>query len=79
MPRRAAILALCVYPLAAQVPATPNPTIVKIVSEVSAERISGFMRKLESFETRGNYTDATHPTRGIGAARRWIHDEFKSY
>lgn len=77
--RRAALLTLVVYPLAAQVPATPNPDIVKLVGEVSSGRIADIMRKLESFETRGNYTDPTHPTRGIGAARRWIHDELKSY
>ena len=79
MPRRAALLALVVYPLAAQVPVTPNPTVGTIVSEVSAGRIAATMRKLESFGTRGNYTAASHATRGIGAARRWIHDEFKSY
>jgi hypothetical protein len=67
------------YPLTAQVPAAPNPAVAQIVREVSAEKIAAIMRRLESFETRGNYTDPNQPNRGIGAARRWIAEQFKSY
>ncbi len=37
------------------------------------------MRRLVGFETRGNFSETDHPKRGIGAARRWIQDQFKSY
>ena len=37
------------------------------------------MKRLGAFETRGNFTDPTQPDRGIGAARRWIYDQFKSF
>src|SRR5260370_8188591 len=56
-----------------------NPAVKRIVDAVSEERIAAIEKKLESFETRDLYSDANHPTRGIGAARRWIFDQFKSY
>lgn len=56
-----------------------DPLIQKIVGEISEERIAGIMRKLESFETRNTMSDPSQTNRGIGAARQWILDEFKSY
>jgi peptidase M28-like protein len=56
-----------------------DPNIQKIVSEVSADRIAEIEKKLESFETRNTLSDPTPPNRGIGAARQWIFDQFKSY
>src|ERR1700740_3661902 len=56
-----------------------DPKIQKIVSEVSAERIPEILKKLESFETRNTLSDPTQPNRGIGIARQWIFDQFKSY
>ena len=56
-----------------------DPKIQKIVSEVSAERIAEIEKKLESFETRNTLSDPNQPNRGIGAARQWIFDQFKSY
>jgi hypothetical protein len=56
-----------------------DPLIQTIVNEVSEERIAGIMRKLESFETRNTMSDPSQTNRGIGAARQWILDEFKSY
>src|SRR6202011_864196 len=56
-----------------------NPAVKRIVDAVSEERIAAIEKKLESFETRDIYSDADHPTRGIGAARRWIFEQFKSY
>ncbi len=57
----------------------PDPLIQTIVAEVSQDRIAGIMRKLESFETRNTMSDPSQTNRGIGAARQWILDEFKSY
>ena len=64
--------------LSAQI-AKIDPKIAKIVSEISSDRIGANMQKLASFETRGNFTDPAQQNRGIGAARRWIYDEFRSY
>jgi hypothetical protein len=64
----------------AQPPATRlNPVIAKVVEEVSEERIAATMKKLESFGTRYVLSDKESPTHGIGAAQRWIYDQFKSY
>lgn len=60
-------------------PKSLNPLVRKAVEAVSTERIEASMRKLESFGTRGNYSETDSATRGIGAARRWIHQEFQSY
>src|ERR1035437_161390 len=59
--------------------APPDPVIEKIVHDVSQERIADTMKKLTSFQTRGNFTDPAQQTRGIGAARQWIHDQFRGY
>src|SRR5579862_3596353 len=56
-----------------------NPAVKKIVEEVSEDRIAATMKKLESFGTRYVASETDNPTHGIGAAQRWIYDEFKSY
>lgn len=56
-----------------------NPTVSKIVESVSEQRIAEILKKLESFETRDIYSEDDNPARGIGAARRWIFQQFQSY
>ncbi len=56
-----------------------NPTVQKIVDSVSQERIAATLRKLESFQTRNIFSEDDNPTRGVGAARRWIYDQFTGY
>jgi hypothetical protein len=56
-----------------------DPTVQKVLSEVSSDRVAEVMKKLGAFETRGNFTDPNQANRGIGAARRWIYDQFRSY
>ena len=56
-----------------------NPEVQKIVSEIQTERIAASMKKLESFGTRNIFSSQDDPQRGVGAASRWIADEFKSY
>jgi Peptidase family M28 len=56
-----------------------DPMIQKIVSEISDERVAANMRKLGDFGTRNLTSDPSQTNRGIGAARQWIFDEFKSY
>ncbi|NOT63853.1 MAG: M20/M25/M40 family metallo-hydrolase [Acidobacteria bacterium] len=62
-----------------QLSARLNPQIEKIVQEISATNIEANLRKLVSFGTRHTLSDQEHPTRGIGAARRWIKSEFDKY
>lgn len=57
----------------------PNPQVEKIVSQVSDEKITEILKKLESFGTRNILSTQDHPTRGVGAARKWIYEQFRSY
>jgi len=56
-----------------------NPKIADAVSQVSEDRILSIINKLESFGSRNLLSSQDDPGRGIGAARRWIYAEFKSY
>ena len=56
-----------------------NPKISKIVSEVSDERIADNLKKLESFQTRYIFSSQDDPVHGVGAARKWIYEQFRSY
>ena len=49
----------------------------EIISDVSADRIEKDIRKLVSFGTRHTMSETESDTRGIGAARRWIQEEFE--
>lgn len=63
-------------PLPSQEPPTTDPRITDIVRAVSASRLQTDLRRLVSFGTRHTLSDTLSPTRGIGAARRWIKAEF---
>ncbi|MGI9250329.1 MAG: M28 family peptidase [Pseudohongiellaceae bacterium] len=49
----------------------------EIVEAVSAERIEGDVEMLVGFGTRHTLSETQSASRGIGAARRWIEDEFE--
>jgi hypothetical protein len=72
----AALTAAVAMPALGAVP-PKNPTIAKIVADVSARRIEATIRKLVSFGTRNSLSDDTSETRGIGAARRWIKSQLE--
>lgn len=78
----AAVLLVVLYaPAHAQTaapgPAGLDPRIQKLVASISEERLHQLLQKLVSFGTRNTLSDASSPTRGIGAARQWIFDELK--
>ncbi len=60
-------------------PQTPDPLIQKVVAEISEQRVADIMRRLADFGTRHTASDPSPTNRGIGAARQWIFDQFKSY
>ncbi|MBA5605410.1 M28 family peptidase [Duganella sp. FT3S] len=51
--------------------------IDQIVSQISPQRIEGYIRKLVGFKTRHTMSDTVSDTEGIGAARRWIKAELE--
>ncbi|HEU4813706.1 MAG TPA: M28 family metallopeptidase [Xanthomonadaceae bacterium] len=74
----AAITAALASPAAqAQVPPATKPELRDIATAPSAERIEADIRTLVSFGTRHTLSETESDTRGIGAARRWIHAEFE--
>jgi hypothetical protein len=56
-----------------------NPKISKIVSEVSEDRIANNLKTLEGFGTRYIFSSQDDPAHGVGAARKWIYEQFRSY
>jgi hypothetical protein len=54
-----------------------DPRIEKLVASVSQQRLQATATTLAGFGTRSTLSDTVSTTRGIGAARRWIYDEFK--
>lgn len=56
-----------------------HPEVSKMLNEISADSIHAYLEKLVSFETRHTLSDTVSPTRGIGAARRWIKQKFESF
>ena len=56
-----------------------NPDIAAALADVNPANIRHTDSMLVSFGTRNTFSDTTSPTRGIGAARRWIYSEFQRY
>jgi Zn-dependent M28 family amino/carboxypeptidase len=49
-----------------------------ISADVSEASLRGYIEKMVGFGTRHTLSDTTSPTRGIGAARRWVEAEFRT-
>jgi len=82
MKRTAAVIVLIYFCGVLDAPAqyrAVNPQVAKIVSEVSEEHIAETLKKLEGFGTRNIFSSQDDPVRGVGAARKWIYDQFRSY
>ena len=74
-----AALSVAASPALAQDQAPPGEVLAvhDYVAAVSADRIEADITRLAGFGTRHTLSDTESETRGIGAARRWIHDEFE--
>ncbi len=58
--------------------AQTDPRMYAIIDAVSEERLKQDVTVLAGFGTRHTLSDTVSATRGIGAARRWIKQEFES-
>ncbi|WP_207492247.1 M28 family metallopeptidase [Aridibaculum aurantiacum] len=56
-----------------------DPAIETMVKEVSADSLKSYVNQMVSFGTRNTLSSTTHPTRGIGAARKWVLNKFNSF
>ncbi len=59
------------------VPPLVDPEIVALQEHVSAERLRSDVRRLSGFGTRHVLSSVEDESRGIGAAREWILEEFQ--
>ena len=66
------ILLLTFYSINAQT----DKKIYEIIDKISEENIKNHIIKLANFGTRNTFSDTISNKRGIGAARRWIKNEF---
>lgn len=76
LPLAVASLLCSATSLSAELAYTDQARLHDIAADVSAQRIEQDIRKLVSFGTRHTLSDTKSDTRGIGAARRWIKQEF---
>jgi hypothetical protein len=56
-----------------------NQTVLEIIQKISADSIKRNIEKLVSFHTRHSLSDTSHPSIGIGSARRWLKSELERY
>lgn len=68
-------MAMRYLPLLALLVAAPAPAQQKSTEAPSLERLKADVEKLVSFGTRHTLSSPDHPTRGIGAARKWAAEE----
>ena len=62
--------------VAALAPAPPAARLDQLAAAVDAARLRSTVAALVAFGTRHTLSDPASPTRGIGAARRWLAAEF---
>jgi len=55
----------------------PDPKITQLLKDISAKNIETTILKLVSFGTRNTLSAQDSPTRGIGAARDYLYNEFQ--
>jgi len=67
-----ALLSGAIPAFAAEAPSAVNSEIARLVREVSQARLELSVRTLAGFGTRHSLSAVDDPSRGIGAARRWI-------
>ncbi len=53
-----------------------DPDIAALMNAVSQQNLLAYVQTLEGFRTRHTFSETQRDDIGIGAARRWIHDEF---
>lgn len=76
---RPAIFAAASPVLDARMGLVRDPTLAGALTAISPARMHAIDSTLVSFGTRHTMSDTLSATRGIGAARRWIHAELSRY
>ena len=74
-----ALLPLAGFAETATAPPPADPVIANWVQQVSARNLEADVRRLAAFGTRHALSDTRSKSRGIGAARQWVFEEFTKY
>jgi hypothetical protein len=69
-------LELITNPISSVSPAV-DPEIETLMNAVSDQQLLAYVQTLENFGTRNTFSETQRDDFGIGAARRWIFNEFK--
>ncbi len=77
--RLAAVFLLLPFCSSAQLVNRLDPQVKAIADAVSEARIAANLKRLEAFETRNLLSSDADPEHGIGAARRWLFEQFQSF
>jgi len=64
---------------AAQTIVQRDAAIEQMVAEVSADSLRSYINKMVSFGTRHTLSSTTDKSRGIGAARQWVVQQFQRF
>ena len=69
----------CLFSAFCQTIIDKDPSIEKMVKEVSADSLQSYIKSLVAFGTRSTISTQTDPKRGIGAARLWVLSKFNEF
>lgn len=61
---------------AAAIGEPPSDAVGRVIERISPDRVLGDVKALVGFGTRHTMSETESDIRGIGAARRWLRDEF---
>ncbi len=53
-----------------------DPDIVALMNAISEQQLQAYVQALQDFHTRNSFSETEREDQGIGAARRWIYNEF---
>ncbi len=71
-------LACLAASLALAAPGAPSARVERLVASVEPSRLHATVAALVGFGTRHTLSETASPTRGIGAARRWLAGQFRA-
>lgn len=72
----AALLALAAVAGSARAQPAPQPLLYDLAGQVDAVQLKDDVTAMVGFGTRHTLSDTVSPTRGVGAARRWVAGRF---
>lgn len=74
-----ASLFVCIQSISAQEIINRDPTIEKMVLQISSDSLQSYIHQLVAFGTRQVMSTLTEKQRGIGAARLWVLSKMNSF